>query len=153
MPVSARKKISRLARLIEEPELKSSRAKRSGRWCKRRNCLENSQRQDAKRLTDLQGSGCTAGNVRKNSVGKVDINTDSIRKLETRLGEIQTNETGAANPRLAFLKNKPWSNVERDRIWKDWQTRFDEIAEFRQISIHSSGVGQSSKNSKRAGGF
>ena len=119
----------RLARLIEELEQKVLLTKRSDDDYKHaQKLLEDSQRQDAKRLTDLQGEVAALRKRQEEQRGKVDINTDSIRKLETRLGEIQTNETERRQSQLAFFEKQTMVNVERDRIWKDWQTRFDEIA-------------------------
>ena len=79
-------------------------------------------------MTDLQGEVAALRKRQEEQRGKVDINTDSIRKLEIRLGEIQTNETERRQSQLAFFEKQTMVNVERDRIWKDWQTRFDEIA-------------------------
>lgn len=119
----------RLARLIEELEQKVLLTKRSDDDYKHaQKLLEDSQRQDAKRLTDLQGEVAALRKRQEEQRGKVDINTDSIRKLEIRLGEIQTNETERRQSQLAFFEKQTMVNVERDRIWKDWQTRFDEIA-------------------------
>jgi hypothetical protein len=50
-----------------------------------------------------------------------------LRKLETRLNELVTVEVERREVMQAFLDKQALAQVERDRVWKDWQTRFETI--------------------------
>ena len=78
----------RLGRLIEDLEQKMLQARRSDdEYQHAQKLLEDNQRQDAKKLTDLQGEVAALRKRHEEQRGKLDISMDSLRKLEIRLGE------------------------------------------------------------------
>ena len=88
---------------------------------------EDGRRQDAKRLTDLQGE---AKALRKNvdeQRGRMELTATSIKKLETRQNELSMLEPERREAQEKFLENQTLLQVERERIWKDWQGRFETI--------------------------
>ncbi len=118
----------RLGRLIEELEQKIVVNKRSDEEYRRQlKLLDEGQRQDAKRLTDLQGE---VGALRKRleeQRGKVDVTSDSLRKIELRINDLQTAESERRQSQVAFIEKQNMAVVERDRTWKEWQSRFETI--------------------------
>jgi chromosome segregation ATPase len=89
--------------------------------------IEDGRRQDVKRLTDIQGE-LTA--VRKRSDeqrGRIDIVESTFRKTETRLNELLAVEQDRRDSQAVFLEKQSLAEVERDRTWKDWSTRFEMI--------------------------
>jgi chromosome segregation ATPase len=118
----------RLGRLIEEVDKKIDENVRSNEEYRRSiKLLDDSRRQDAKRLTDVQSE---IGALRKRideQRGKMDLSLDSVRKLELRLGEIQAAETERRQAQVGFIEKQNMVSVERERLWKDWQTRFETI--------------------------
>lgn len=118
----------RLARLIEENEVKFVDGRRSDEEYRRsQKLLEEGQRQDAKRLADLQGEVTAIRKRLDEQRGKVDLVSDTVRKIDTRLGDIQSAETERRQAQTAFVDRQNMAYMERERIWKDWQSRFEAI--------------------------
>jgi predicted nucleic acid-binding Zn-ribbon protein len=98
--------------------------------------IEDGRRQDVKRLTDIQGE-ITA--VRKRSDeqrGRIDIVESNHRKIETRINELLAVERDRRDAQAAFLEKQSLAEVERERTWKDWKTRF-EIIEKQSVNLES----------------
>lgn len=118
----------RLARLIEEANQKITEYRRSDEeYCRAHKLLEEAQRQDAKRLTDLQGEVSAVRKRQDEQRGRVDLTTDSIRKMEMRINEFQAAEGERRQNMAAFIDKQNMTAVERERVWKEWQTRFELI--------------------------
>jgi chromosome segregation ATPase len=88
---------------------------------------EEPRRQDAKRLAALQGELSAARKRLDESREKNDLFTDSIRRIETRLNEILTNEAERRQAQANFIETQALSQVERDRTWKEWEERLNAL--------------------------
>jgi chromosome segregation ATPase len=89
--------------------------------------IEENLRQDNKKLADLT---VETANLRKRTdeqKGKLDLNGESITKIENRLNEFQSLENERRQVQSALMEKQALIQVERDRIWKEWQTRFEVI--------------------------
>lgn len=89
--------------------------------------LDEGQRQDAKRLTDLQGE---VGAIRKRLEehrGKTDLNSDALRKLELRISELLAGETERRQAQVAFMEKQNITAMDRDRVWREMQARFEAV--------------------------
>lgn len=118
----------RLARLIEEANQKILEYRRSDEEYRRaQKLLEEAQRQEAKRITDTQGEVAALRKRQDEQRGKIDLASDSARKVEMRISEFQTAEGERRQAMTAFVDKQNMAAAERDRIWKDWQGRFDLI--------------------------
>lgn len=118
----------RLARLIEEVNQKISEVQRADDEYRRaQRLLEEGRRQDSKRLTDVQGEVTAIRKRMDEQRGKMDVSVDSVRKLELRIAEMQAAEGERRQSQTAFLEKQALQQVERDRAWKDWQDRFQQI--------------------------
>jgi chromosome segregation ATPase len=89
--------------------------------------LEDGRRQDAKRLTDLQGEVSALRKHIDDQRGKMELTTTTIRKNETRLSELSAVEVERREAQEKFLENQALLQMERERIWKEWQARFEVI--------------------------
>lgn len=119
---------NRLGREIEELEQKILLMRRSDDEYKRQiKLLEESQRQDAKRLTDLQGEVTALRKRQEEQRGKIDLNADSLRKIETRISELTAAESERRQSQIAFMEKQNMLAIERERVWKEWQVRFEQI--------------------------
>ncbi|WP_448334450.1 hypothetical protein [Bellilinea sp.] len=119
---------NRLGREIEELEQKILLIRRADDEYKRQiKLLEESQRQDAKRLTDLQGEVTALRKRQEEQRGKIDLNADSVRKIETRISELTAAESERRQSQIAFMEKQNMLAIERERVWKDWQVRFEQI--------------------------
>ena len=118
----------RLSRLIEEMEVKVLEARRSDEEYRRaQKLLEEGQRQEAKRLADQQGEVTAMRKRLDEQRGKVDLAADGVRKLDTRINDLQTAEGERRQTIAAFIDKQNMAQMERERIWKDWQSRFEAI--------------------------
>jgi DNA repair exonuclease SbcCD ATPase subunit len=98
--------------------------------------LEDGRRQDAKRIVDLQGEVNALRKRMDDQRGQSEVVNSNLRKLETRLNELITVENERRDTMSDFLDKQAVTQVERERTWKDWQTRFDTI-EKQAVDIES----------------
>jgi chromosome segregation ATPase len=116
----------RLARLIEELKAQVNEVANFDEDYKRSlRLIEESRRQDAKRLTDLQGEIAAMRKRQDETRGKQDLVGDNMRKLENRIKELLEAESERRESQTAFVEKVNLSQVERDRIFNDWGTRFE----------------------------
>jgi chromosome segregation ATPase len=118
----------RLSRLIEETDQKITEYKRSDEEFKRSlRMLEEAQRQDNKRLTDLQGEQAGLRKRQDEQRGKVELVGESQRKVELRISEMQSAESERRSAQTSFTDKQTLWQVERDRTWKEMQAKFEDI--------------------------
>jgi chromosome segregation ATPase len=88
---------------------------------------EEPRRQDSKRLADLQGELSAARKRLDDSREKIDLFTDSIRRIETRLNEIMANEAERRQAQINFIETQARLQVERERTWKEWEASLNAL--------------------------
>ena len=98
--------------------------------------LEDGRRQDAKRIVDLQGEVNALRKRMDDQRGQNELINTNQRKLETRLNELITVEDERRDAMTTFLNKQAVSQVERERTWNEWQSRFDTI-ENQAVDIES----------------
>ena len=119
---------NRLRRQIEETNERVELLRRDeDEYTRTYRLLEDGRRQDAKRLTDLQGEVAALRKQGDNQRGQLEILNSAQRKLDTRINELVTVEAERRDSMTNFLDKQALTQVERDRIWKDWQARFETI--------------------------
>jgi len=89
--------------------------------------LEDGRRQDAKRIVDLQGEVNALRKRMDEQRGQSELMNTNLHKLENRLNEIITVEAERRDTMTNFINKQTVTQVERDRTWKEWQSRFDSI--------------------------
>ena len=89
--------------------------------------IEDSRRQDTRRLTELQGEVAALRKRSDGYRGRIDITDIAVRKLQTRLNELLTAERERSDTQAVFMEKQSLAAVERDAAWKEWQTRFETI--------------------------
>lgn len=94
--------------------------------------LEDGRRQDAKRIVDLQGEVNALRKRMDDQRGQNELINTNLHKLENRLNEILTVEAERRDSMTNFINKQTITQVERDRTWKEWQSRF--------VSIENQGV-------------
>jgi chromosome segregation ATPase len=88
---------------------------------------EEGHRQDLKRLAELQGETSSARKRLDEVREKNDLLTDGVRRIETRLNEVLAGENERRLSQTTFIENQARLQVERDRIWKEWEQRFESL--------------------------
>jgi len=89
--------------------------------------MEDSKRQDTKRITDLIGEVNSLRKRQDEQRGNQELASASIRKLENRLNEFLAIETERREETTTFINNQAIRDAERERVWKEWQNRFRSI--------------------------
>jgi hypothetical protein len=59
--------------------------------------------------------------------GKIDVAVDSVRKIDLRLGEFQATDIERRQTITSFIEKQTMLVVERDRVWKEMQVRFESL--------------------------
>lgn len=118
----------RLAKMIDEVRGRIENIRRSEEeYTRSFRLLDDGRRQDSKRLADLQGETAAIRKRVDEQRGQYELVNSAMRKLETRLGEMVSVEAERREAQAKFLETQALRQVERDRIWKEWAARFEEI--------------------------
>jgi chromosome segregation ATPase len=119
---------SRLSRLIDEVRNRIETVRRSEEeYTRSFRLLDDSRRQDSKRLTDLQGEVAAIRKRVDEQRGQVELAGSALKKVDARLNEMAAVETERREAQANFLESQALREVERERIWKEWQARFELI--------------------------
>jgi chromosome segregation ATPase len=89
--------------------------------------ISESQRQDAKRLTDLQAEFSGIRKRVDEQRGRMELASDSLSKLELRFNDLQMSETERRQDQTAFVEKINLASLERDQAWKEWEEKFEAI--------------------------
>ena len=118
----------RLSRLIEEVERKVVESRRNDDEYKRsQRLVEERQSQDSKRIADILGEVAALRKRVDEFRGRVDLTTDQNRKIEARIGELFASEGERRQAQATFLEKQALIQVERERTWKEWLVRFENV--------------------------
>jgi chromosome segregation ATPase len=118
----------RLGRLIEEVEAKVVENRRFDEEYRRSiRLLDEGHKSDAKRVTDMQGELAALRKRQDEARGKIELSGESVRKMEIRLSEFQAAESERRQIQTGFLDKQTVWQVERDREWRDMQSKFEDI--------------------------
>jgi DNA repair exonuclease SbcCD ATPase subunit len=94
--------------------------------------LDDGRRQDAKRITDLQGEVAALRKRADEQRGQIEVSTNNFKKLDTRLNELIAVESERRDAMSSFMDKQMLAQVERDRTWKEWELRFSTIEQEAQ---------------------
>jgi len=94
--------------------------------------LEDGRRQDSKRLTDLLGEVNALRKRADDFRGQMELASTNIRKLETRMNEWEAIDTERRKDQMKFMEQQSINQAERERVWKEWQTRFELVEKHAQ---------------------
>src|SRR5574341_264989 len=87
--------------------------------------LEETRRQDAKRLADLQGELASIRKRADEAREKTILHSDSIRDLENRFNEMFKAETAHREAQATYDADQLQAQAERERAWRDFQQRYE----------------------------
>ncbi len=119
---------TRLTRSIDENRNRLENYRRSEEeYTRNLRLLEEGRRQDGKRLTDINGEVAALRKWVDEHRGKMDLLATNIKKVENRMNEMAVMETERRESLNTFLDSQALREVERDKVWKEWQNRFQTI--------------------------
>jgi chromosome segregation ATPase len=118
----------RLVRMIAEVEKKLLESRRlDDEYRRSQKLMEENIRQDSKRILDMQGELSAMRKRIEEQRSKTDLGNESLRKIEMRQNELVNTESERKQSQTAFIERQSMIQVERDRVWREWQSRFEVI--------------------------
>jgi chromosome segregation ATPase len=87
--------------------------------------IEDGRRQDQKRVADLLGEIAAVRKRADDAREKTTVYGDAIRNAENRIGQVLETETARQEAQTTFLAQQSMAQLERERTWKDWQSKFE----------------------------
>ncbi len=119
---------ARLGRMIDEVRARLDVLRRSDEeYTRTYRMLDDGRRQDAKRMTDLQGEVAAIRKRVDEDRGRIELLTNTTKRIDTRVSEFSVVETERREVMESFLEKQALYHVERERVWKEWQARFEAI--------------------------
>jgi len=91
--------------------------------------LEESRRQDIKRVADIQGEITSVRKRVDEFRQKTELQSDSLRNIENRFSELITSESERKQAQAAFLEQQSIAQVDRDKAYKGW---LDKVETFQK---------------------
>jgi predicted nucleic acid-binding Zn-ribbon protein len=124
---------SRLGRQIAELDKKLGEFTRADEDQRRSiRLIDEARKNDIKRITDVQGELSAIRKRADEAREKSELNGDGIRHMDGRVNELLASEADRRQAQMVFIEQQNLAQVDRERAWKDWQSRFD--AFIRQTS-------------------
>ena len=87
--------------------------------------LEESRRQDVKRVADIQGEITSVRKRVDEFRQKTELQNDSLRNIENRFTELITSESERKKAQVAFLEQQSLAQIGRDKAYKEWLEKVD----------------------------
>lgn len=121
----------RLSRAVEELKDQIQQIQRNDEEISRLiRQTEDNRRQDSKRLTDFQGDLSATRKLYNELQGQFELFSTSIKKIENQIGELATSDTERKQAQIKFIEEQSLAQVERERTWKEWQTKLNQLEEL-----------------------
>jgi len=118
----------RLARLIEEVGNRIDAISQDREdFIRFQKAVEESRRQDMKRVTDVQNEMSAYRKRIEDMRGRVDLVNDSLHKIEQRINDLATSEAERKQTISTFQEKQNMINLEFSKTWQECKTSFDEI--------------------------
>jgi chromosome segregation ATPase len=89
--------------------------------------FEESRKQEAKRVTDLQGELTAIRKRTDEARAKADLNADSWKNMDNRIKELMASELERKVAQNAFIDQVSMIQLNHDRSYKEWKEKFDTI--------------------------
>ena len=143
---------NRLSRSIDEVRVRIDTIRRSEEeYTRTLRLIDDGRRQDAKRLTDLQGEVSAIRKHVDDQRGRMELTSTTLRKIDSRLNEIAMVDAERREALAKFLEEQALQQVERERVWKEWQARFESIeGQTADIELNLQTLDTTHRNVKRS---
>jgi DNA repair exonuclease SbcCD ATPase subunit len=113
--------------------------------------VEDSRRQDIKRVADMQGE-ITSVRKRVDEVRqKTELYNDTIRTIENRFTELLVSESDRKKAQVAFIEQQALAQVDRDHAYKEWVTKIQSFKNQNEtIDLQTQALDETLRAAKRA---
>ena len=89
--------------------------------------VEESRKQEAKRVADLQGELTAVRKRIDEARAKADLGADGLKNMDNRINELMLSETERKASQNAFIESQSVAQIDRDRTYKEWKDKFDTV--------------------------
>src|SRR5512138_2303533 len=89
--------------------------------------FDENRKQEAKRVADLQGEIAVLRRRIEEAKAKADLNADSWKNMDNRIKELINSEAERKAAQNIFIDQQSIAHRDRERIYKEWQEKFDSI--------------------------
>ena len=113
--------------------------------------FEEARKQEAKRVSDLQGE-LTAIRVRIDEArSKADLNADGWKNMDIRIRELMVSEAERKAAQIAFIDQQSIVHMDRERSIKEWKEKFDSVKQQTQtVETQIQALEEMMRGAKRA---
>lgn len=87
--------------------------------------VDEARKNDIKRFADTSGELAAIRKRAEDAREKAELNADALRQLDARINELMASESDRRQAQIGFIEQQSLSLVDRDRGWKEIQTRFE----------------------------
>ena len=113
--------------------------------------LEESSKQDAQRLTEMHAEVASLLSRLESAAKKTESMLSVQRKMDKRMDELAAAEQTRRTEQKVFFDNALSEQDERQRVWKDWGKRFEQIeVQSTEIAAHLKDIETTDLAVKRA---
>jgi chromosome segregation ATPase len=113
--------------------------------------IEEARRTDIKRIADLQGDLAALRKRLDETRDRMHLSTDSLKIVENRMTDLLASESDRKQSQAVFIEQQSLAQVERDRAWKDWNSRVEEFKkQAASLDIQVQTAEEASRAAKRA---
>jgi chromosome segregation ATPase len=117
------KKISELIPEMDEKVMRSEMIYEE--FQRAQKLAEESRKVDNKRVSDLQAEFSAYRKRIDEQRSRVDLLIESLKKVESRLTDLSQSESERRQAQVNFIERQSQTLVDRDRTWKEIQSRFE----------------------------
>jgi chromosome segregation ATPase len=89
--------------------------------------FDESRRQEAKRVADLQGEIAAVRKRIEETRSRIDLNADGFKNMDNRIKELMLSENERKAAQIAFIDQQSMAHLNRERTYKEWKEKFDSI--------------------------
>jgi chromosome segregation ATPase len=113
--------------------------------------FEESRKQEAKRVNDLQGDLTAIRKRIDEARAKADLNADSWKNMDNRIKQLMASELERKTAQSAFIDQVSLIQLNHDRSYKEWKEKFDTIKQQAQTAdTQIQTLEEAIRNAKRA---
>ena len=109
--------------------------------------IEESRRQDVKRVADMQGEITSVRKRVEEFRQKTELQYESFRTVENRFSELVISENERKHAQATFIEQQSIAQIERDRAYKEW---LEKVETFKQQTATLDSQTQSLDDTLRA---
>lgn len=113
--------------------------------------FEESRKQEAKRVTDLQGELTALRKRVDEARARADLNADGWKNMDNRIKELMASEQERRAAQNAFIDQVSMAQLNRERSYKEWKDQFDTIKHQAQTAdVQLQALEDAIRSAKRA---